>query len=292
MEMRNMRLMAMSGASGFVGSNLCRRFKENGWKIITLGRKEFTLSEEELAQHMQGAEVIVNLAGASVMARWTEKYKKLIYESRVVLTRKLVMACTLMEKAPHVFLSASAIGCYSSAGTHTEESNMLADDFLGHLIRNWEYEALRSKEFGSRTTVFRFGVVLGPGGGALSKMLFPFKLGLGGTIGNGKQPFSWIHIKDLIRVFEAAIIDSTFEGVYNMTSPHPTNNLGLTKAIGIALSRPTILPVPGFVLRLLYGEGANVLTSGQTVIPKRLMESGFQFDFPSIDDAVSDCLKS
>lgn len=290
--MINMRLIAMSGASGFVGSNLCRRFKENGWEIIALGRREFALSTEELAKRMQGADVIVNLAGAPVIGRWSKEYKKLMYESRITLTRKLVMACKLMERTPHVFLSASAIGCYSATGTHTEEDNVLADDFLGQLTRDWEHEAFRAKEFGSRTCVFRIGVVLGSSGGALAKMLLPFKLGLGGTIGNGKQPFSWIHIKDLMRIFEAAINDSTYEGIYNMTSPHPTSNLGLTKTLGRSLSRPTILPVPGFVLRLLFGEGAKVLTSGQVVIPKRLMDRGFQFAFPSIKEAVSDCLKS
>lgn len=289
--MRNIKLIAISGASGFVGSNLCRRFEENGWEIIALGRGEFALSSEELSKRIHGVDVIVNLAGAPVIGRWSEDYKKLLYESRVTLTAKLITACKLMEKPPSVFLSASAIGCYSATGTHTEEDNVMSEDFLGHLIRDWEQEAFRAKEFGSRATVFRFGVVLGNGGGALEKMLFPFKMGLGGTIGNGKQPFSWIHIKDLIRVFEAAINDSTYEGVYNLTAPHPTTNIELTKILGRFLSRPTILSIPVFVLRLLYGEGAQVLTSGQTVIPQRLLDRGFQFDFPFIKEAVCDCLK-
>lgn len=282
----------MSGANGFVGSNLCRRFRENGWEIIALGRKEFALSTVDLAKHIQKVDVVVNLAGAPVIGRWTEAYKEILYESRITLTRKLVSACKLMEKTPSVFLSASAIGCYSTIGTHTEDDHILADNFLGRLALDWEQEAFRAKAFDCRTAVFRFGVVLGRGGGALAKMLFPFKLGLGGIIGNGRQPFSWIHIKDLVRVFEAAINDSTYEGVYNMTAPHPTSNLGLTRALGSALSRPTLLPVPEFVLRWLYGEGAQLLTSGQTVIPQRLLDSGFQFDFTSIDDAVADCLKS
>jgi len=284
-------IIAMSGASGFVGSNMCRKFKNNGWEIIALGRKEFSLPTEELAKRMQGVDVIVNLAGAPVISRWNEEYKKVLYESRITLTRKLVSACKLLEKPPELFLSTSAIGCYSAKGTHTEDNNILADDFLGNLTRDWEQEAYRAKDFGCRIVIFRFGVVLGQGGGALAKMFFPFKLGLGGTIGNGRQPFSWIHINDLTRAFESAINDSTYDGVYNMTAPHPTTNLGLTKALGRALSRPTIFPVPGFVLRLLYGEGAQVLTSGQTVLPKRLLEGGFQFDFSSIEEAVTDCLK-
>ncbi|MBC8208219.1 MAG: TIGR01777 family protein [Desulfobulbaceae bacterium] len=290
--MGNVKLIAMSGANGFVGSHMCNKFKKNGWEILALGRNEFALPPEELTKLLQGADVIVNLAGAPVISRWTEEYKKVIYESRVTLTRKLVSACKLLEKTPHLFLSTSAIGCYSATGTHTEDDNIYVDDFLGHLTRDWEQEAFRAKEFGCRTAIFRFGVVLGQGGGALAKMLLPFKLGLGGTIGNGMQPFSWIHIKDLIRAVETAINDSTYEGVYNMTAPHPTTNFGLTKTLGRALSRPTIFPIPEFVLRLLYGEGAQVLTSGQTVLPQRLLDSGFQFDFPSIEEAVADCLKS
>ena len=287
-----MKTIAMSGASGFVGSRLCRRFLENGWQIIALGRMDFALSAEELARRLQGVDVIVNLAGAPVIHRWSQEYKKIMYESRVDLTRKLVAAVMQMEHPPQVFLSASATGCYSATGVHTEEDHVLADDFLGVLSRDWEQEAFRARQCGCRTAVFRFGVVLGSGGGALAKMIFPFRLGLGGIIGNGRQPFSWIHIQDLTRVFAAALNDDSYEGVYNMTAPNPTNNSGFTKALGKALSRPTVLRVPGFVFRVLYGEGAQVLTSGQTVVPKRLLDRGFQFDFPLIDGAVADCLKS
>lgn len=288
----NTRIIAITGASGFVGSNLCRRFEENGWQIIPLGRKEFSLSAQELAKRLQGADCIVNLAGAPVISRWTEEYKEVIYQSRVALTAKLVNACTLLETKPRVFLSASAIGCYSSTGTHTEENHVLIDGFLGKLVRDWEHEALKVQALGIRTAIFRFGVVLGQGGGALAKMLTPFRLGLGGRLGNGKQPFSWIHIKDLGRVFETAINDSSYAGLYNMTAPHPTTNAGLTRALGKALSRPTILPVPVIVLRLLFGEGAQLLTSGQAVLPQRLLDSGFRFDFPTIEAAVADCIGS
>lgn len=284
-------IVAVSGASGFVGSNLCRRFLENGWEIVPLGRKEFALPADELAKQMLGVDVIVNLAGAPVINRWTNEYKEILYHSRVTLTRKLVDACLLMKNIPRAFLSASAVGCYASTGIHSENDHVLADNFLGNLTKNWENEAFKGKSFGIRTAVFRFGVVLGRRGGALEKMVLPFKLGLGGTIGNGKQPFSWIHIKDLVRVFEAAVDDSSYEGVYNMTSPQPATNLELTKALGKALSRPTILSVPEFFLRILYGEGAQVLTSGQTAVPQRLMDRGFQFEFPSIGEAVVDCLR-
>lgn len=281
----------MSGASGFVGSKLRHTFEKNGWRVISLGRAEFSLPPEELARSLQRANCIVNLAGAPVIHRWSKEYKNIMVQSRVGLTKKLVSACALLDASPQVFLSASAIGCYTSLGTHSEKIHHLADDFLGNLVRDWEREAFLAQEQGIRTAIFRFGVILGPGGGALKKMLLPFRLGLGGRIGTGSQSFSWVHIQDLTRVFEQAVQDSTYEGIYNLTSPSPTTNAGLTKALSHALSRPAILPVPEFVLQILFGEGAQVLTSGQAVLPQRLLDKGFHFDFPTIDAAVADCVR-
>jgi uncharacterized protein (TIGR01777 family) len=285
------QIIALSGASGFVGSNLSRELEGKGYKIIPLGRKEFSLSNQELADILKPVDSIINLAGAPVINRWTEEYKKTMYDSRVSLTRKLVDSCALLDKKPGVVLSASAVGCYSSAGIHTEEDHVLADDFLGKLTKEWEHEAFRANDLGIRTAVFRFGVVLGKGGGALAKMLTPFKLGLGGVIGSGQQAFSWIHIRDLIRIFGNALSDPGYEGIYNLTAPNPTTNKGLTKALGKALSRPTFLSVPEFVLRMQFGEGAQVLTSGQHVIPERLLASGFDFEFPDIEESLADCVK-
>ena len=284
-------IIALSGASGFVGSNLSRQLEGKGYKMIPLGRKEFSLSTGELADILKPANSIINLAGAPVINRWTDEYKKIMHDSRVSLTRKLVESCALLDKKPRVFLSASAVGCYASAGIHTEENHVLVDDFLGKLTQEWEHEAFKANALGIRTAVFRFGVVLGKGGGALAKMLTPFKLGLGGVIGSGQQAFSWIHIKDLIRVFEKAITDPGYEGIYNLTAPNPTTNQGLTKALGKALARPTVVSVPEFVLRMQFGEGAQVLTSGQHVIPERLLASGFDFEFPYIEEALADCVK-
>lgn len=283
-------VIAMSGASGFVGSKLRQVFEKNGWQVVTLGRAEFALSVEGLARLLRGANCIVNLAGAPVFCRWSEAYKKVMVQSRVALTRKLVTACALLDTPPQVFLSASAVGCYTSSGTHSEKTHSLANDFLGNLVRDWEYEAFMAQGLGIRTAVFRFGAVLGPGGGALTKMLVPFRLGLGGRIGSGKQSFSWVHLHDLARVFEQALQDGSFEGVYNLTAPFPTTNAGLTQALSRALARPAILPVPEFVLRILFGEAAQVLTSGQAVLPQRLLDRGFHFDFPTIDAAVADCV--
>lgn len=280
----------MSGATGFVGSNLQKHLKTAGWKIIPVGRADFQGESADLAQKLSGTRIIVNLAGAPVIGRWTERYKKILYESRVILTRKLVAAIALMPQKPETLISASAVGIYATTGRHTEHKYTQADTFLGKLVSEWEGTALTAENYGVRTVIFRFGIVLGKDGGALQKMLLPFKLGLGGAIGTGEQALSWIHIDDLTHVHEAAINDRSYRGIYNLTAPEPTTNKELTRELGRLLSRPTVLPVPAFVLSLLFGEGAQVLTSGQRVYPQRLLEAGFTFQFGRLSDALKDCL--
>lgn len=282
--------IAMSGASGFVGSYLRKAFDEEGWDTVPLGRNDFSTGPEGLAEQMQNADVVVNLAGAPVIGRWTKEYKKTIYESRIDVTKKIVEACSVMNPKPKLFISTSAVGYYGSAGINTEDTYMKANDFLGHLAQDWEKEALRAGSIGIRTLIFRFGIVLGRDGGALKQMITPFKFGMGGTIGDGSQGFSWIHIKDLSRAYILAIENSTCEGIYNLTAPHPTTNKGLTIALSKALKKNAFLSIPLSVLKLRYGEGADALINGQTVIPKRLLESGFDFLFPVIDEAVRDCV--
>ncbi len=291
MEKNSKHRIAISGATGFVGSNLSSAFHKHGWETVPLGRSEFKLITEELAKHMEGVDVVINLSGAPVTGRWTEEYKKIMYDSRVQVTGKLVAACSKMKTKPELFISTSAIGYYAAGDTvHTEEQHVKADDFLGNLARDWEGEALKAKKEGIRTVIFRFGVVLGKNGGALKQMIRPFKLGMGGTIGDGSQAFSWVHIQDIIRAQEKVIEDNSYEGIYNLTSPNPTTNRGLTESLGKALGRPTVLRVPKFVIRMQMGEGAHVLMEGQNVLPKRLLDSGFSFSFSDIDEAVKDCV--
>lgn len=284
--------VAMSGASGFVGSRLVAAFQRRGWKTVPLGREDFKLAPADLGKRLQGVDLIINLAGAPIIARWTAEYKKIMYASRVEVTKKIVAASSLLETSPSLLISTSAVGYYASQGVHTEDAHVRADDFLGTLTRAWENEALQAREIGMRVVIFRFGVVLGQEGGALKKMLVPFKAGLGGTIGDGSQPFSWVHIDDLIRAYDKVINDTTCAGVYNLTAPKPTTNKGLTRALSTALHKPAVLQIPRFMLRLQFGEGAQVLIKGQTVLPKRLLDSGFQFRFSDIDAAVRDCVIS
>jgi len=284
--------VAVSGASGFVGSRLVAAFQQWGWGTIALGREDFKLAPADLGKRLHGADVIVNLAGAPIIERWTEEYKKIIYASRVEVTKKIVDACSLLETRPGLLISTSAVGYYASKGVHTEEDHVRAEDFLGTLTLAWEGAALQARALNMRVVIFRLGVVLGREGGPLKKMLVPFKAGLGGTIGDGLQPFSWVHVDDLIRAYAKVINDSACEGIYNLTAPKPTTNKGLTRALSAALHRPAVLQIPRFVLRLQFGEGAQVLTKGQAVLPKRLLDSGFQFRFSDIDGAIRDCVVS
>ncbi|HMK43596.1 MAG TPA: TIGR01777 family oxidoreductase [Dissulfurispiraceae bacterium] len=284
-------IIAISGATGFVGSHLKAAFEVRRWTVVPLGRDAFR-SPDLLRRKLTGADVVIHLAGAPIAARWTEDYKKEIRASRVATTHMLVSALGALESRPKLFISTSAVGIYPANVPCDESTSPLAGDFLGLVAQDWEREASRTRELNVRTVIFRFGVVLGTDGGALQKMLIPFRLGLGGIIGDGKQTFSWVHINDLVSAFLFVIEHEALGGVFNLTSPNPTTNAGLTKALGAALHRPAFVPVPTFVLRLQLGEGADVLLKGQHVLPRRLLETGFKFRYPRIEEALMDLVGS
>jgi len=279
-----MAKIAITGASGFVGSNLKDIFHQNGHDVIAIKREDLK-DIEILSNLLDGCDAVVNLAGANIISRWSEEYKNLLYSSRIGTTRNLFKAIEKTKNKPEIFISTSAVGIYDNQSTYDEENFNYGDDFLAKLCKDWEKEALKVQTLGIRTVIFRFGIVLGDGG-ALGKMLLPFKLGLGGTIGDGKQAFSFIHIDDLKNAFEFALEHDNIEGIYNMTAPTPTTNYGLTKALGKSLHRPTILPVPAFILDLIFSEGSKVLTDGQSTVPKRLLDAGFEFKFQNIEDTI------
>lgn len=282
--------IVMSGASGFIGGHLTKAFESKGWKVMPLTRNDLTLDDSAVLAKVEGADVVVNLAGTPIATRWSEEYKKAIYSSRVDTTKKIVSSLKKAGRKPALFISTSAIGIYPTRGEHTEDERHYADDFLGKVTFDWEQTALKAKEAGIRTVIFRLGIVLGSDGGALQKMLTPFRVGLGGIIGDGKQHFSWVHIEDLVKAYSTAVENTQYEGVYNLTAPNPTTNEGLTKALGHALHMPTVMHVPRILLRLQLGEAAKVVLEGQRVIPKRLLESGFTFTYAEIDQAIGDLL--
>ena len=282
--------VAISGSSGFVGSYLSQFLSQNGLTVIKLQRRDFHKTPTQLATKLSGIDAVINLAGAPIIKRWSNEYKNILYHSRIDTTKKLVNACYIAEHKPSLFLSSSAIGYYDSISMHTENKHTKANDFLGLLTDNWEQEALRAQSLNIRTVIFRFGVVFGKNGGALKQMLLPFKLGLGGMIGTGKQAVSWIHIHDLARACLTVINDKTYRDAYNLTAPTPTTNQELSQTLGRVLNRPVLLTIPPWAIKLFYGEGADILTKGQRVIPERLSQAGFKFNFTNLKDTLTDCL--
>ncbi|MFP4486983.1 MAG: TIGR01777 family oxidoreductase [Campylobacterales bacterium] len=273
--------IAIVGASGFVGSRLSEFFSEN--EIVPIGRRE-TASKKLLQESLEDCDVIINLAGAPIVTRWNEQYKKTLYYSRIDTTEKIVECIEDMDKKP-LFISTSAVGRYRGGEVYSEYDEAYADNYLGKITKDWEDRALSADKV-TRVVVFRFGVVLGAGGGMLQKTLTPFKLGVGGVIGDGSQGFSWVHIDDIKNAMKFAIENKELKGIYNLTSPNPSTNSEFTKKLGEVLNRPTILPLPAFVVKMIFGEGSTVLLDGQKVVPKRLLESGFEFKYSDLKEAL------
>ena len=279
--------IAMTGATGFIGQHLVRALTERGDEVIALGRREIGASPERLASLMQACEAVINLAGAPINRRWTDTYKKELLSSRLDTTRALVAAMARLEQPPATMLSASGVGAFDARRRYTEADPPNATDFLGRLSQQWEAAALEAGSLGVRVVILRFAVVLGHDGGMMKQVLTPFRLGLGGPIGNGRQHFSWIHIDDLVAAHLHALEHPQMSGVYHLSAPHPVTNKEFTRALGKAVHRPALLPVPTPMLKLVFGEGADVMTSGPNVVSARLPESGFAFRYPDIERALA-----
>lgn len=269
--------VAISGASGFVASHLKKRFTD----FVVIKRSD---NEEQIVEKLKGVDAVFNLAGAPIIKRWSSSYKKVLLSSRVDTTRKIVNAINKSD-VKH-FISTSAIGAYPDDAPYDESYEKYAEDFLGSLTSEWEKEA---KKCSKPTTILRFGVVLAKDGGALAQMLMPFKLGIGGTIGNGKMMTSWIDIEDLVRIYEF-ILENKITGTLNATAPHPVSNYTFTKALGKQLHRLTLCPLPRFVLKVIFGKGASVLTGSKEVYPQKLLKSGFEFKYENIKDSLKHLL--
>ena len=283
-----MKTIAITGASGFVGTSLKKYFSALGYKIISISR-DILNDNKKLEETLNQTDIVINLAGANIINRWSESYKKLLYSSRIETTSKIVNAINSVQNRPKLLISTSAVGIYDNKTTY-DENGSYSNDFLSNLCQDWEKEAKKAKNETTKVSIFRFGIVMGKNGGAFQKMITPFKLGLGGTIGNGKQAFSYIHIIDLLNAYRF-VIENEFEDIFNLTAPVPTTNKGLTLALGKTLKRPTILPVPKFVLNIIFSEGARVLTDGQSAIPKKLLDLDFKFKFNTIEETIEDLCK-
>lgn len=270
--------IALTGAGGFVGSHIQKTFSD----CVIIERND---SEDEILNKLRDVEVVINLAGAPIIKRWSDPYKKTLVSSRIDSTKKIVNAINKSE-VKH-FISTSAIGAYPNNIACNELYTEHAADFLGELTKKWEDEAFKCEK---PTAVLRFGVVLGKEGGALAQMLLPFSLGVGGIIGDGKMMTSWIDIADLMRIYKF-IIENKLTGIYNAVSNEPVSNYKFTKTLGSVLNRPTILPIPVFALRIMYAEAASVLTDSKEVYPKALLDAGFTFEYPDIEASLKHILK-
>jgi uncharacterized protein len=280
-------IIAISGSGGFIGKQLTAYFQAKGYEVRSLLRINAETSTNDIVKQLSGVDVIINLAGAPIIGRWTNSYKKTLLDSRIITTRKIVEAISLLDKRPQVLISASAIGIYSPEGDQTESNYQIADDYLGQICLAWESEAKKAIPF-IRVAITRFGIVLGKDGGALKRMLPLFRFGLGGKIASGKQGFSWIHVYDVIHAMEFIIENPALSGEFNFTAPNVINNSKFTKVLSKILRKRAFLAVPSFALKLIFGEGAIAIAGGQYALPKHLVDSNFQFSFPDLETALED----
>ena len=305
--------VAITGATGFVGSRLVERLREQGHQIVVLTRNperarrvfpaEAFRNLEVVAltpaqsgswqQSLAGCDGVVNLAGAPIAEeRWTPARKQEILDSRKLGTEKIVGAIAGGNPKPSVLVSASAIGYYGASETATfDEMSPAGQGFLAQVCQVWEAEAEKVKQTGTRLVIVRTGIVLGMGG-AMAKMLLPFKLFAGGPLGSGRQWFSWIHRDDLVNLILRSLAQPAMQGVYNATAPNPVRMDEFCKVLGEVMNRPSWLPVPGFALEALLGDAAQVVLEGQQVLPKRTLESGFEYKYPTVLPALQQILTS
>jgi uncharacterized protein (TIGR01777 family) len=288
----------ISGASGLIGSKLSPALTSAGHHVRHLVRSKAKASAADVVWDpkadvldsvaLRGIEAFIHLAGENIAGRWTAAKKAAIRDSRVRGTRILAEAISRMDRPPKVLICASAIGYYGDRGDEAlTESSAPGAGFLPEVCKEWEAAAKPAADKGIRTVSLRFGVVLSPEGGALKKMLFPFKMGGGGVMGSGKQYWSWVDIDDVVGAAMYALSNDKLSGPVNVVSPNPATNREFTKALGKALSRPTIVPMPAFAARLAFGEmGDALLLASANVKPAKLQESGYAFKFPELEPAL------
>jgi uncharacterized protein (TIGR01777 family) len=292
--------ITVTGATGFIGNKLVQELLQAGHSIHALGRKrspalppvvrfsEWRSTESEPpSEALATADAMVYLAGESVAQRWTSDVKQRIRSSRVDRTRNLVNAIAKQSHRPQVLVCASAIGYYGSRGNEVlTEKSAPGRDFLAQVVIDWEQVARQAETLGIRVVPLRFGVVLGQDGGALAKMLTPFRLGVGGRLASGQQWMSWIHVDDVIGLIRFSLDNSAVREPMNATSPQPVTNAEFTKELAAVLHRPAIFPVPELALNLLFGEMAEVILGSQRVLPKAAQSAGFQFQYPELRPAL------
>jgi uncharacterized protein (TIGR01777 family) len=291
--------ITITGASGLIGAKLVERLRARGDEVTTLSRTPSSAGAVAWqpedgpapAAALAGRDAVIHLAGENVAQRWSDEAKRRIRSSRELGTRHLVAGIEAADPRPRVLVSSSAVGYYGPHGDERlDEQTAAGDDFLAGVCAIWEREARRAADLGLRVVCVRTGVVLDQSGGALAKMLPFFKLGAGGPVAGGGQYMPWIHVDDVVGIYLAALDGEAWEGAINASAPEPVTNKAFSKALGRALKRPAVAPVPGLAVRALYGEMAEIVTSGQRVVPRRAQEHGYAFEHPDLDEALRSAL--
>lgn len=297
--------IVIAGGTGLIGSHLVELLLKDDHHIYILTRnannKKKTakityvnwLNEgDKPEEKLQNIDVVVNLAGQSINNRWTKAEKKRILSSRISATKNCLTLIESLSKKPNVFLNASAVGFYgtSQTNTFTEADKKAGTDFLASVVEQWEAEATKAEKLGIRTVLLRLGVVLAKEGGALNKMLLPYKFFGGGTVGSGQQWLSWVHIDDVVKIIQFAIKNEQIIGPINITAPNPEQMKNFGKILATVLNKPHWLPAPSLALKLLLGEMSMLVLKGQKAIPKKAEESGYQFQYPELDGALKNLL--
>jgi uncharacterized protein len=298
--------ITVTGASGLIGTRLVRALQARGDDVTVLSRSPERAAQElgvtavawqplegpAPAAALAGRDAVVHLAGENVAQRWTAEAEQAISASREIGTRHLVDGLRTADARPPVLVSSSAVGYYGPRGDEPlDESAPAGDDFLARVCTAWEREAQRAAdELGVRVVRIRTGVVLDRRGGALAKMLPFFRAGVGGPVAGGGQYMPWIHADDVVGLYLAAIGDAALSGPVNAAAPEPVTNAQFSRALGRALHRPAILPVPAAALKVLYGDMAEIVTEGQRAVPRRALEHGYRFEHPELDEALRSAL--
>lgn len=290
--------VAVSGASGLVGSALLPLLHDHHYTAQRLVRKSSRIKDNDIywnsqdgsieTSKLEGVHAVVHLAGENIAGRWTPELKQSIRDSRVSGTRFLVQALSQLHTPPNVLVCASAVGFYGERGDQKlSEADSAGEGFLAQVAQEWEAEARAAENLGIRVVRIRIGVVLTPQGGALAKMLLPFRLCLGGTIGSGTQYWSWITLPDLVRAIYFCIANESLSGPVNLVAPQPVTNSEFTSTLAKTLGRPAIFPLPAFAAKLALGEMADALLLTSTrAVPGKLQQAGFQFEHPFLDQAL------
>lgn len=282
--------IAIAGANGFIASNLISELAADQHTIVPI-KRPLLYNPEKLAVILADTDVVINLSGAPILQRWTDSHKKEILDSRVETTANIVKAINSLPEPskPRTFISASAIGIYTANQMHSDDSKSYANDFVGEVVRQWE-NASNGLSPKVRRVVFRIGLILGKESQTMQRLLPVFKLGLGGKIGSGKQPFPFVHIFDVVNAIVWGIQHDRASGVYNLVAPDDIDNKTFTCVLASSLNRPAIFTVPAFSLKLAYGEASSLLLTSPRVKPQRLLNEGFAFLFPDIQSCIAEII--